>query len=36
VRFSLGHSNSVADVNFLLKQLPPLLAPLLQPELTTI
>jgi cysteine desulfurase len=36
VRLSLGHSSSVADVNFLLKSLPPLLAPLLQPELTTI
>jgi cysteine desulfurase len=37
VRLSLGHSTTVADVNFLLKQLPPLLAPLLlQDELTTI
>jgi cysteine desulfurase len=36
VRLSLGHSSSVANVNFLLKSLPPLLAPLLRPELTTI
>jgi cysteine desulfurase len=36
VRLSLGHSTTVADVNYLLKQLPPLLAPLLSQELTTI
>jgi cysteine desulfurase len=36
VRLSLGHSTTVADVNYLLKQLPPLLAPLLDQELTTI
>ena len=36
VRLSLGHSSPVADVNYLLKQLPPLLAPLLAEELTTI
>ena len=36
VRLSLGHSTTVADVNYLLETLPPLLAPLLHPELTTI
>jgi cysteine desulfurase len=36
VRLSLGHSTTVADVNYLLKELPPLLAPLLAEELTTI
>jgi cysteine desulfurase len=36
VRLSLGHSSTVADVNYVLKSLPPLLAPLLQDELTTI
>jgi cysteine desulfurase len=36
VRLSLGHSTTVADVNYLLKALPPLLAPLLDQELTTI
>ena len=36
VRLSLGCTTTVADVNFLLKSLPPLLAPLLQPELTTL
>jgi cysteine desulfurase len=36
VRLSLGHSTTLADVNTLLKQLPPLLAPLLSEELTTI
>ena len=36
VRLSLGHSTTVADVNDLLETLPPLLAPLLHPELTTI
>jgi cysteine desulfurase len=36
VRLSLGHSTTLADVNTLLQQLPPLLAPLLEQELTTI
>ena len=36
VRFSLGTTTTLAEVNTLLKQLPPLLAPQLQPELTTI
>ena len=36
VRLSLGYSTTVADVNYLLETLPPLLAPLLHPELTTI
>jgi cysteine desulfurase len=31
VRLSLGHSSKAADVDFLLAQLPPLLAPLLTP-----
>jgi cysteine desulfurase len=36
VRLSLGTATTAADVNLLLKQLPPLLAPLLQEETTTI
>ena len=36
VRFSLGTTTTLAEVNILLAQLPPLLAPQLQPELTTI
>jgi len=36
VRFSLGCTTTLAEVNTLLAQLPPLLAPQLQPELTTI
>jgi cysteine desulfurase len=36
VRLSLGHSTTLAEVNTLLKQLPPLLAPLLTEEITTI
>jgi cysteine desulfurase len=35
LRLSLGHNTSEADVNCLLAQLPPLLQPLLQQELTT-
>jgi cysteine desulfurase len=30
VRLSLGHTNTMAEVQFLLAQLPPLLAPLLR------
>ena len=36
VRFSLGSSSTLAEVDYLLQQLPPLLAPQLQQELTTI
>jgi cysteine desulfurase len=36
VRLSLGSTTTVTDVNTVLKQLPPLLAPLLAQELTTI
>ena len=36
VRLSLGSSSTLAEVNTLLSALPPLLAPLLQEELTTI
>jgi cysteine desulfurase len=36
VRLSLGHSTTLAEVNTLLKQLPPLLAPLLTEEISTI
>ena len=35
VRLSLGHNTTLADVNDLLRQLPPLLAPLLREEPTT-
>ncbi|MBP6647007.1 MAG: cysteine desulfurase NifS, partial [Burkholderiaceae bacterium] len=36
VRLSLGSTTTVTDVNTVLKQLPPLLAPVLVQELTTI
>jgi cysteine desulfurase len=36
VRLSLGHSTTLADVNYLMKKLPPLLAPLLSEEMSTI
>jgi len=35
VRLSLGRTSTVDDVQYLLNNLPPLLAPLLQPELMT-
>jgi len=36
VRLSLGRTSAVEDVQYLLQNLPPLLAPLLQPDLMTI
>jgi cysteine desulfurase len=36
VRFSLGTTTTLEDVAFLLRELPPLLAPLLQEELLTV
>ena len=35
VRFSLGATSTLADVNHLLQRLPPLLAPLVHEELLT-
>jgi cysteine desulfurase len=35
VRFSLGRTTTLDDVNSLLNTLPPLLEPMLQQELTT-
>jgi cysteine desulfurase len=35
VRFSLGHTNTLDEVNYLIKTLPPLLAPLLREDMLT-